>query len=877
MREANFSDRNTGSGRPEIGEAEAFAFVDAICISAGFAASKRLIGFLRYVVNQTLQGAGDNLNEYCVGVDVYGRPKSFDPRSDNIVRVEARRLRAKLDEYYRTSGIDDEWVITLPRGSYRVEFVRRDTAASGKSDVQRFGPYQILSRTAMDDQWTVYEAKDTELDRPVVLAVSSSDTIRDSGGAEELLEEARRAASISHPNICEIYKTGIEDGVPFIVSAPAERCTLRELLSREKISGEAALDLARQIASGLAAATAKGVRHHNLTVDTVAVSDQPDGSLHAKITGLGRTSHLPGDLQKELKSFGIVVRSIISAVDASGAPPSLRRVADACLSDENSQRPESFEAVLELLDPVRRNTGPSKRRWVVIALVLAAAVRLMGYYYFQTRPITASTPRLVVLPFDSAGGGPDGSGIARGIAASLTGRLARAPNLQVLSKTSADSIKRQALSVREIRARMGVDYVLEGSAIVDETGYRVTVQLIRTVDDTHVWTDEFDTSKVNLLAIQEEISSRVLSRVLPSSTPDERALVDRGGTRNPQALEAYLKGLEAQANYLNNLDVSFLESCERLLLRALELDRGYVDAMTELGRLYERQLYPPRGPRVPWVMKSVSILERALSIEPGNVRANALLGNLYAQEGDVVKGIEYGRVAAARGIFDAEAQAQLAAVYCAGGFYEEALEQARRGLQLDPISFSSNTNSIWNAAKLGRLEEAMAASREFRKNGGSAFIATFLEVDILLRQSKPDAAAALLASQSTGLAPPSPESPRDTALGLVAAMKGDFPFARRIVAQYRFQGPRAHDWIIRTAALSGERDAAIDLLETSTFYRNYRWVVTEDSMAALRKDPRFQDLVRRLFKDWRRNLAAVESGLRHRPPAVPTPEEYFAR
>ena len=94
---------------------EITACMEAICASPSLAGSKKLIRFLRFVVAGTLRGAGDGLNEYSIGVDVYDRADSFDPRIDNIVRVEARRLRAKLDEYYRTAGAQDDWIIDLPR------------------------------------------------------------------------------------------------------------------------------------------------------------------------------------------------------------------------------------------------------------------------------------------------------------------------------------------------------------------------------------------------------------------------------------------------------------------------------------------------------------------------------------------------------------------------------------------------------------------------------------------------------------------------------------------------------------------------------------------------------------------------------------------
>jgi adenylate cyclase len=94
------------------------AQLDRILASAVFANSGRLSQLLKYVGERTLAGEGDQLKEYVVGVEVFERGSNYDPRLDSIVRVEARRLRAKLEEYYRGDGANDPITIEIPRGSY---------------------------------------------------------------------------------------------------------------------------------------------------------------------------------------------------------------------------------------------------------------------------------------------------------------------------------------------------------------------------------------------------------------------------------------------------------------------------------------------------------------------------------------------------------------------------------------------------------------------------------------------------------------------------------------------------------------------------------------------------------------------------------------
>ena len=80
--------------------------------------AERIGLFLRYVVEETLSGRGDRLKEYSVAIEVFGRDVSFDPQTSSVVRVEASRLRTKLDEYNRNAGAEDAVVIELPRGGY---------------------------------------------------------------------------------------------------------------------------------------------------------------------------------------------------------------------------------------------------------------------------------------------------------------------------------------------------------------------------------------------------------------------------------------------------------------------------------------------------------------------------------------------------------------------------------------------------------------------------------------------------------------------------------------------------------------------------------------------------------------------------------------
>ena len=92
--------------------------LNRIIASPGFARNERLSRFLRFVVEQHLDGCDEELKESLIGIEVFGRSPGYDPKKDPIVRTEASRLRARLSEYYQGEGKGDPLVIALPKGGY---------------------------------------------------------------------------------------------------------------------------------------------------------------------------------------------------------------------------------------------------------------------------------------------------------------------------------------------------------------------------------------------------------------------------------------------------------------------------------------------------------------------------------------------------------------------------------------------------------------------------------------------------------------------------------------------------------------------------------------------------------------------------------------
>src|SRR5579862_7359633 len=103
--------------------------VQRIVQSKAFRTSEVHRNLLQYLAEKSLSGTADSLKEYTVGLDVFAKPASYDPRQESAVRMHVARLRQKLAEYYRIDGVNDPVIVDLPKGGFRVTFEPREVVA----------------------------------------------------------------------------------------------------------------------------------------------------------------------------------------------------------------------------------------------------------------------------------------------------------------------------------------------------------------------------------------------------------------------------------------------------------------------------------------------------------------------------------------------------------------------------------------------------------------------------------------------------------------------------------------------------------------------------------------------------------------------------
>ncbi|HZU26010.1 MAG TPA: tetratricopeptide repeat protein [Bryobacteraceae bacterium] len=145
------TNRSVGASDPGISREAVYEELERILASPLFGRSERLCRFLRFAVESALRGEANQVKEYVVGSEVFGRGAAFDPRVDPVVRVEARRLRSRLKDWYKGAGSSSAVIIELPTGCYTAVFRQRGAVAAPQEHVIAVMPFTNLNGDAEGD------------------------------------------------------------------------------------------------------------------------------------------------------------------------------------------------------------------------------------------------------------------------------------------------------------------------------------------------------------------------------------------------------------------------------------------------------------------------------------------------------------------------------------------------------------------------------------------------------------------------------------------------------------------------------------------------------------------------------------------------------
>ena len=286
-------------------------------------------------------------------------------------------------------------------------------------------------------------------------------------------------------------------------------------------------------------------------------------------------------------------------------------------------------------------TGRSRKnkiRWlaVVAALVLITLVAVWQIArreppQFDQDVGAASLPRIVVLPFENLGA-PEDEYFADGVTEEITSRLSAVSGLSVISRTTALQYKKDRPSLSQIGHDLNIDYALEGTVrwAASEGGVsrvRITPQLIRVSDDSHLWSDSYDRIVDDIFSIQTDLAQQVLTEMNITLPDSERTAVEVQPTKSLDAYQAYLRGkhLLGQAHFT-------LESWNQALAnfeRAVEIDPEFAQAWAQLATAHSRLIYFKVDPSPERLAKADHAIEQAVASNPDSSAVRLATGFYY--------------------------------------------------------------------------------------------------------------------------------------------------------------------------------------------------------------------------------------------------------
>jgi TolB-like protein/Tfp pilus assembly protein PilF len=236
----------------------------------------------------------------------------------------------------------------------------------------------------------------------------------------------------------------------------------------------------------------------------------------------------------------------------------------------------------------RRSAG------LIAALIIAtAAITAAGFYFFSHRtspsarssaptsaPVSIPEKSIAVLPFENLSRDPDNAYFADGIQDEILTRLSKIADLKVISRTSTQHYKSAPENLPEIARLLGVAHILEGSVQKSGDSVRVNVQLIKAANDSHLWADTFDRKLTDIFSVESDVAKAIADQLRAKLTGQEEQIIAAKPTGNPEAYDAYLRGL---AHFLRGNNTANGLAAQKYLREAVRLDPKFALAWARLS------------------------------------------------------------------------------------------------------------------------------------------------------------------------------------------------------------------------------------------------------------------------------------------------------
>jgi TolB-like protein/predicted Ser/Thr protein kinase len=461
--------------------------------------------------------------------------------------------------------------------------------------------YRRIEKLGEGGMGVVYLAEDTSLGRRVALKTIRAE-VADRTARERLLREARAAAAVNHPGVCQVYEVGEDEGETYIAMELLEGESLATRLARGPLPIGEALDVAIAILSALAALHAKGVVHRDLKPSNVFLTPHGvklldfglalplggGGTGGERLTQTGFFVGTPGYMAPELWSgqdvgppadlfaLGAILIEMVAGVRAfrgeraadlmhavlHDPPPSLSGGAAVEAVDRAVQRALSKRAV-------DRPTAPA-----MAAELTAARGRVDG----RETPGALHIQRMVVVPFRLLRPDPEIDFLSLGLADALTTSLRGIDGLSVTSSQIGARYAGDALDPRRV-AETGAQLALTGTLARAGGRLRVHAELVEVPGGEVRWSRPAEGPTDDLFRLQDDLARRIVDSLALELAPGRRRTLQQDVPGNARAYELFLRANQMAYNF------GMLAEARALYRECLAADPGYAPAWARLGRV----------------------------------------------------------------------------------------------------------------------------------------------------------------------------------------------------------------------------------------------------------------------------------------------------
>ncbi len=577
---------------------------------------------------------------------------------------------------------------------------------------QTISHYKIIDKLGEGGMGVVYKAEDNKLDRPVALKFLPFQLSPTEDERALFVQEAKAASAINHPNICTIYSIEEHDDQLFIAMEYVDGESLRQRMMNGPIDARRAVDIAIQIAHGLASAHEKQIVHRDVKPENIML--RKDGIVVIMDFGLAhrtgsRSVRKSGDIvgtiaymspeqargeevdyRTDIWGLGVVLYEMLSGVHpfagryeqailyqimnqepplladkVSGIPSELAFIVSTSLKKEPTLRHQSMSRLRDDLRNLSKQLEDGGR------------TATHGDRY-----------RIAVLPLLNISTDPDDQFFADGMTEELIARLTRISKLRVIARTTVMQYKSTTKTVAEISRELDIANVIEGSVRKTGNKVRIRIQLVDAKSQEHLWSDDYDRDLKDIFLIQSDVAQRVARSLEVQLIGEERKQIETEYTKNFVAYESYLRG----RYFLGKRTEVDLHKAVESFQQAESIDPGYAlayageaDAFMALALL---DFLPPHKA----FPEAKDAAVKAIAIDPTLAEAHASLGVVKFQYDWDWPGAEFEFKEALRLNTNYSSGHHYYADFLKGaGRFDEALIEIRKAQQLDPLSLPINT------------------------------------------------------------------------------------------------------------------------------------------------------------------------------------------